>query len=144
MAIAAKAPPPGGDGGALGLSFPGGNDSQPKPPKAKTQGKKRGGRSSRDKGTRFELALVRLLLGAGFGAEKISRAGYSGADLSCPVLGADRVIECKSRATGFRELYRWLENADAVILKSDRRDALCIVRLRFALEVASAAQRRKP
>jgi hypothetical protein len=34
-----------------------------------------GGRSSRDKGNRFELALVRLLQGAGFGAEKISRAG---------------------------------------------------------------------
>ena len=109
--------------------------------------KKRGGRGARQKGDRLERTVVRLLQDVGFGAERIPLSGAAGGsfsgDVTTPLLGRDRVLECKSRANGFLKLYAWLENSDAVILKSDRKDALCVVRLRFALEVASAAEKGK-
>jgi Holliday junction resolvase len=126
----------------------GGEHSPDSTPRQNTQGKKSGGRASRDKGNRFERAVVRLLQDAGFGAERIPLSGSAGGsfsgDVTTLLIGCDRVLECKSRKNGFRELYRWLENCDAVILRSDRHDALAVVRLRFAVEVAVAAEKRKP
>jgi hypothetical protein len=106
--------------------------------------RKSGGRASRKKGGRFELALVRVLQDAGLGAEKISRAGYSGGDLTVPVIGRDLVVEAKARASGFSRLYSWLEGRDALILKADRCAPLVVLPLRLAAEIAIAAERRKP
>jgi hypothetical protein len=148
MTRAAKAPPPGGGGGALlELSFPGGNDSQPiKPPKAKTQGKS-GGRGSRQKGDRLERAVVRLLQDAGFGAERVPLSGSAGGsfsgDITTPLLGRDLVVEAKARANGFAQLYAWLEDRDALIIKADRREPLVVLPLRLAVEIAAAAERGK-
>jgi hypothetical protein len=119
-------------------------NSEVKPPRQNTQVKKRGGRAPRQKGCRFELALVRLLQDAGLGAEKVARAGYSGGDLSIPLLGRDLVVEVKARANGFARLYSWLEGRNALIIKGDRRDALVVLPLRLAAEIAIAAERRKP
>jgi hypothetical protein len=58
---------------------------------------KRGGRASRRKGVRGELALVRFLQARGFAAEKSSRTGYRGPDLSVPLLGRDLKCEVKVR-----------------------------------------------
>jgi Holliday junction resolvase len=107
-----------------------------------------GGRASRQKGNRLERAVVKLLQEHGLGAERIPWSGsaggsYSG-DLTVPILGRDLVVEAKARANGFARLYEWLENRDVLIVKADRRDALVVVRLRFAVEVAVAAERRKP
>jgi Holliday junction resolvase len=61
-------------------------------------------RRSRDKGARGERALVRFLQGHGLAAEKISRMYRRGADVSVPVLGVDRQVEVKVRASGFGSL----------------------------------------
>jgi Holliday junction resolvase len=58
---------------------------------------------SRRKGSRNERALVHLLQAEGFAAEKCSRTGYAGPELTVPLLGADRNVEVKCRADGFRE-----------------------------------------
>lgn len=112
------------------------------------QEKKRGGRASRDKGNRLERAVVRLLQDHGLGAERIPLSGsaggsYSG-DLTVPILGRDLVVEAKARANGFSRLYSWLEGRDALIIKADRRDALVVLPLPLAAEIAIAAERRKP
>jgi Holliday junction resolvase len=117
------------------------------PPLQNSQPKNRGGRASRQKGDRFERAIVRLLQAAGLGAERVPLSGsaggkYSG-DLTVPVLGVDRTVECKSRKDGFRELYSWLQARDVLIIKADRRDALVVLPLRLAAEIAVAAERRK-
>jgi Holliday junction resolvase len=145
-----KAPRPGGDRGALTSSSLGGVDLQAnKPRRARTQVKNHGGRASRHKGDRFERALARLLQDHGLGAERVPLSGsaggsYSG-DLTCPVLGVDRTVECKSRKDGFRELYSWLQARDLLVIKADRRDALVVLPLRLAAEIAiAAAERRKP
>ena len=115
---------------------------------APAQENKRGGRASRDKGNRLERGVVRLLQDHGLGAERIPLSGsaggsYSG-DLTVPILGRDLVVEAKARATVFARLYSWLERRDLLIIKADRRDALVVLPLRLAAEIACTAERRKP
>jgi hypothetical protein len=99
--------------------------------------------SSRRKGNRFELAITRLLQDAGLGAEKISRTGYSGGDISIPCLGRDLTVEAKSRGSGFKQIYAWLEGRDALVVRADRCNALAILPLKLAVEILAAAETRK-
>jgi Holliday junction resolvase len=107
----------------------------------------RGGKASRQKGNRAERALVRFLQDHGFAAERVPLSGSAGGsycgDVTMPILDLDRVVEVKCRANGFRELYSWLEGRDLLVVKADRRDALVVVPLRLAVEVAAAAERGK-
>jgi hypothetical protein len=100
----------------------------------------RKGRAARRKGARNELALVRYLQDHGFAAEKTSRTGYTGTDLSMPLLGVDRRVEVKCRGDGFKELYKWLTGADLLIVRSDRHEPLVVLPLKFAAEIAMAAE----
>jgi hypothetical protein len=92
-------------------------------------------------------AIVRLLQDAGIGAERVPLSGsvggsYSG-DISVPCLGRDLVVEAKSRARGFKELYRWLVNRDALVLRADRCDALVVLPLRLAADILLKAEGHK-
>lgn len=131
-----------GSNGCDATSEPKGFQSKSAPPQAK-----RGGRKSRDKGNRAERAHVRLLQENGFGAERVPLSGSAGGsylgDLTVPILGADRVVEVKVRADGFRELYRWLEQRDILIIKADRREPLVVLPIKLALQIARAAERAK-
>jgi hypothetical protein len=97
-------------------------------------------RASRRKGADEERALVRFLQQRGFAAEKISRTGYRGPDLSVPLLGVDRAVEVKARGNGFATLYRWLGNADLLIVRANRREPLVVVPLWLASEIAAEAE----
>src|SRR5215467_10161160 len=81
-----------------------------------------GGRASRQKGNRAERAIVRFLQEYGFAAERVPLSGAArgrfGGDVSIPVLGVDRRVEVKCRGNGFRELYKWLDNADMLIVRA--------------------------
>jgi hypothetical protein len=80
---------------------------------------------------------------AGFAAEKISRSGYRGADLSIPLIGRDLHAEVKVRGTGFGQLYEWLTGVDLLIVKCDRLEPLIVVPMRLAVEIAAVAERAK-
>ncbi len=97
------------------------------------------GRRSRDKGARAERAIVRMLQGQGIVAEKMSGMYKPGADLRVPLLAADRAVEVKCRAAGFRQLYNWLNQRDVLIVKADRQEPLVILRLSLAAEIAKVA-----
>jgi Holliday junction resolvase len=107
-----------------------------------------GGRAPRDKGNRFERAIVKLFQDRGLGAERVPLSGSVGGshsgDLTVPILGRDLIVEAKARANGFARLYSWLDGRDALIVKADRRDALVVLPLRLAVEIAIAAERGKP
>jgi hypothetical protein len=92
------------------------------------------GLHSRRKGVRVELAIAKLI-----GARKVSRTYQAGHDLELP-LGDDRMlrIECKARADGFGELYRWIDPVDALIIKRDRCEPLVVVRLSLAMQIVKA------
>ena len=106
----------------------------------------RAGRRSRDKGARAERALVRLLRGRGFAAERIPLSGSAGGrftgDITIPLLGVDRLAEVKVRGTAFRQLYEWLERRDLLIVRADRREPLLVLTLRLGVEVAKAAEQK--
>jgi Holliday junction resolvase len=106
-----------------------------------------GGRASRQKGNRTERAIVRLLQETGFAAERVPLSGAArgrfGGDVSVPLLGIDRRVQVKCRGEGFRELYKWLDGADFLIVKADRREPLVVLTLRRAVEIAQAAERSK-
>jgi hypothetical protein len=98
------------------------------------------GRKSREKGRRAELTLVHRLQDAGLAAEKSSRTGYAGSDISVPLLGRDLKCECKVRGTGFKQIYTWLEGADLLIVRADRSQPLVVIPFRLAIEIAKAAE----
>jgi Holliday junction resolvase len=103
-----------------------------------------GGRASRDKGNRAERATVRLLQNHGFAAERVplsgSMRGRFGGDVSVPLLGVDRRAEVKVRSDGFREIYKWLDGADLLIVRADRRELLVVIPLKLAVEIATVAE----
>jgi Holliday junction resolvase len=148
-AISAAKPAPDFSGnGPRAINSLGGFDPcslQDKPSRA--QAKSRGGRASRDKGNRFERAIVRLLQDQGLAAERVPLSGAAGGsycgDLTVSVLGQDLVVEAKARATGFSQLYAWLEGRDVLVIKADRRDALVILPLKLAIQIAAAVERAK-
>lgn len=106
-----------------------------------------GGKASRAKGDRFERAIVRLLQDLGIDAQRVPLSGSAGGkfgkfsgDILVECLGRDLVVEAKSRSAGFRQLYKWLEGRDALITRADRGEALVILRLNLAAEIALAAE----
>ena len=67
--------------------------------------------------------------------------GQFGGDLSVPLLGTDRRCEVKVRANGFIQLYDWLDDADLLIVRADRRTPLVVIPWKLAVEIATAADR---
>lgn len=101
------------------------------------------GRASRNKGNRFEREIVHLLQEAGIAAEKVPLSGaaggsYSG-DISCPILGIDRKLECKVRSHGFASLYGWLTDNYGLVVKQDRAEPLVVLRLKDFAALAITA-----
>jgi hypothetical protein len=70
--------------------------------------------------------------------------GRFGGDVSVPLLGVERRVEVKCRGNGFRELYRWLDGADFLIVRADRSEPLVILRLTLATGIAAVAECKKP
>lgn len=94
---------------------------------------KKGGKASRQKGDRFERAVVKLLNDAGIKAERVPLSGSAGGsfsgDIKAELFGKPFVIEAKARGDGFKQLYDWLSGRDALVLRADRKEALVVVRL---------------
>jgi Holliday junction resolvase len=102
-----------------------------------------GGKSPRRKGDRAERAIVKFLQDRGFAAERVPLSGAAGGsylgDITIPVLNVDRVAKVKCRADGFRELYKWLEARDLLIVRADRKEPLVVLPLKLAAEIAAKA-----
>lgn len=106
------------------------------------------GKFSRDKGNRLERFLVNKFQESGFASERVPLSGAAGGtrfsgDVIVPLLGIDRVAECKARAGGFAQLYTWLDGADLLIIKADRKKPLVVIPLDLAIEIAVAAEKAK-
>jgi hypothetical protein len=81
-----------------------------------------------------------------FSATRIPLSGSSGGrfsgDITTPLLGHDLTVEVKARRR-FAQ-HDWIDGADVLVLQGDHQEPLVVVRLRFALEVAVAAERCAP
>jgi len=98
------------------------------------------GRRSRSKGARTERSIVNALRASGIAAVRVPLSGAVGGrfvgDIILPLIGRDLCLEVKARGDGFRELYRWLNQRDALIVKANRQEPLVVLRLSLATEVA--------
>jgi Holliday junction resolvase len=85
-----------------------------------------------------------MLQAAGFAATRVPLSGAAGSRfrdvVTTQVLGHDLVVEVKARRR-FVQLYAWIDGADVLVVQGDRQQPLVVVRLRFALDVAVAAER---
>ena len=99
------------------------------------------GLKSRRKGMGFESEVVKLLQAAGLDARKISGMYVPGPDVSCPVLGRDRKLECKRRARAFGTLYGFLNGSYAAVIRDDRCEPMVIMRLEDWARLALGGER---
>lgn len=80
------------------------------------------GNTSRRKGDKFELEVKKAFDDAGYDAIKTGM--YRPDDVLVALNGHDWKVECKRRKRGFAGLYGFLENADCVVHRDDRREPL--------------------
>lgn len=87
------------------------------------------GKSQRRAGYEAERQFAKLVGG--------KRVPLSGAQDGYPgdVIAHGMTFEVKKRRDGFREIYKWLDGADALAMKADRKDWLVTMRLETFLEL---------
>ena len=106
-----------------------------------------GGKASRQKGDRFERECVALFQAHGIAAERVPLSGAAGGsfsgDITIPVLGADKRLECKIRQNGFKKIRDWLAGNYAVLYRADRSDPLITLRLEDFAKLAITADRNR-
>jgi hypothetical protein len=107
-----------------------------------------GGRSSKQKGSRNERSLVKLLIDAGFAAERSPLSGAlphkkfgGGCDVTVAMFGREHRIEAKHHANGFARLYKWLVGVDLLIVRADRSEPLVVMPLSRLIEIAKTAEK---
>lgn len=90
------------------------------------------GKKHREKGARFERAVVEALNSYNMNAKRVplsgSAAGFKG-DVHFESKGKPRVAECKSRKSGFKVIREWLGENDVLAIKDDRTEPLIVMRL---------------
>jgi hypothetical protein len=101
------------------------------------------GKASRDKGARAEREAVRILQDAGLASERVPLSGSAGGrycgDVSVPVLGIDRVLEVKCRASGWKQAYAFLGANYGLVIRADREEPLMVMRLKDFAKLAIEA-----
>jgi hypothetical protein len=96
------------------------------------------GRSQKQKGDRFERWFAKKI-----GGERVPLSGALGGKYVGDVTGLNLTWECKSRKDAFKTYYKWLEKVDALVIKSDRQEALVVIPLQKFLEGWSSAKQQR-
>jgi hypothetical protein len=96
---------------------------------------------SKRKGSGFEREVVALLQERGIAAEKVPlsgaiKGGSFDHDVTCPVRGSDRKIECKRRARAFGTIYALLGPNDYLAIRDDHTPPLIVMTLDAFAELA--------
>ena len=96
------------------------------------------GKASRDKGYRGEAAVVRKALDHGVAAQRVplsgAAEGYPG-DVKLHANGVEWTMEVKVRGSGFKQIYGWLGDNDALVIKSDRNPELIVLQFEDFLDL---------
>jgi hypothetical protein len=95
---------------------------------------RRGGRGAKAKGNGFEREVVRLLQAMGIAAERVPLSGACKTprfdhDITCPVRGVDRRLECKRRARAFATIDKMLSSNYALVIRDDRSRPMVVMTL---------------
>lgn len=105
----------------------------------------------KEKGSRFERSIVKLITAAGFSAAKVPLSGGAGGEFSDDIemhwfAGETARFECKARAngTGFATLYKWLGSCSGLFLKADRQPPLVVLRMEDFVDLMKKAHANEP
>ena len=98
------------------------------------------GRASRDKGARFEREVVNRLKERHMDALRVPLSGAAAGfkdDVLVHVHWQKEPLrlECKKRATGFRQIYDWLGESDALVIAADRKPTLVVIDLELFIDL---------
>jgi len=96
------------------------------------------GKSQREKGCRNERQLVGIFRAYGIPAQRVPLSGgtsYAKGDVEAEINGQKWRIESKVRANGFKQLYSWLGENDALVVRADRHEALVVMPLKRFCEL---------
>jgi hypothetical protein len=102
---------------------------------------KRGGRSPKRKGSGFEREVATALQALGVAAERVPLSGAVkhpkfDHDVTCPVRGVDKRLECKRRARAFATIDGMLGGNFALVVRDDRSRPLVVMTLETFAELA--------
>lgn len=67
-------------------------------------------------------------------------SGAAGGSFAGDVRALGLLWEVKMRGNGFRQLYRWLEGADALAVRADRQEWLAVLPLKTLLELIEGGE----
>lgn len=86
----------------------------------------------RDKGNRFERAIVNAFKAHDIDAKRVPLSGatdFAKGDVLVMGKGRTYQLELKARQNGFKQLYGWLDGNDGLVVKADRQEALVVLPL---------------
>ena len=106
------------------------------------------GSSPKRKGDGYERELAKYFNEKIFnGEDKVQRMPLSGggAIKGDVIINNDIeewVLEVKCRANGFKEIYKWIENNDALIIKADNKKALAVLDMNDFFNILSTQKKK--
>jgi hypothetical protein len=101
-----------------------------------------GGAKHRQKGSRCEREIVQLLRSHGLSAYRVPLSGSCIGfkdDIEIRAPGRTWRLESKARGAGFVQIYRWLADADVLVLRADRQRLLAVLDLEELAKLLGAA-----
>lgn len=102
------------------------------------------GKSQRRKGCDNERSIVRELRKKGIICDRVPLSGAMGGKYAGDIIIEDRLrFEAKVRAEGFKELYKWIEGNDGLIVRADRKEWLVVHRLSDVVKVLPLLSEQK-
>ena len=93
------------------------------------------GKASRDKGYRAENSIRKKLEANGLDCYRVPLSGGAAIKNDLVIRKGEPLpvdqweLEVKCRANGFKQIYDWMEGADALVLKADRKPELVVLDL---------------
>ena len=102
------------------------------------------GKPSRDKGYRTENSVRKAALIYNLKAYRVPLSG-GGSIKGDVIINNDIeewVLEVKCRANGFKEIYKWIENNDALIIKADNKKALAVLDMNDFFNILSTQKKK--
>lgn len=99
------------------------------------------GKYQKNKGYRAEHELVNKFAKRGLDAKRVPLSGSTDFAKGDVIVNG-MTIEVKWRGNGFKSLYTWLENKDALAIKADRKDFLIVMPLDTFVELLIGGKKR--
>lgn len=101
------------------------------------------GKREQRKGKRIEYKVRNIFRKAGFKCYRVPSSGNSQGFKGDLVLEDKYIVEVKARRGGFKQLYSFLNTADILVVKADRKPALVVMQIEKFIELVGGKDGEK-